>query len=92
MLGGSYLLTKLLLPSLEAAASGGMTGSAPDSGCETTAQGTDYKGEGNDPNGGSMGAARVINVSSGGMYTVSVKGMAADLNSQGVEPYDGSLM
>lgn len=82
MVGGTHLLTKLLLPSLEAAAA---TAAVTDeNGSEPTSGGT---GSGN-----SVGGARVINVSSGGMYSVSAKGVAADLNSVGVEPYDGTLM
>lgn len=68
MVGGAFLLTKLLLPSLERAAAA-------------------------DTRGGNAGSgARVINVSSAGMYTVSANGIAKDLNSVGVEPYDGTLM
>lgn len=67
MLGGTYLLTKLVLPSLERAAE------------EAEREGREA-------------GAHVINVSSGGMYTVSAAGVAADLNSLSVEPYDGTLM
>lgn len=70
MLGGSYLLTKLLLPVLENAATADVEGNS----------------------GTVRGAARVINVSSGGMYAVSATGVAEDLNSVKVEPYDGTLM
>lgn len=91
MVGGTHLLTKLLLPSLEAAAA---TAAVTDeNGSEPTSS-----GPGSEPaTGGTgsrnlLGGARVINVSSGGMYSVSPKGVAADLNSVGVEPYDGTLM
>lgn len=81
MLGGTYLLTKLLLPALEKAAS---TAEAPPT--ESTAA----------AGGGSVGVegagARVINVSSGGMYTVSGAGIADDIDSEGVEPYDGTIV
>lgn len=70
MLGGTFLLTKLLLPSLLEA--------GPDTG----------KSGDRDVWGGS----RVVNVSSGGMYTVSADGVAADLNSDKIRPYDGALM
>ncbi|CAM9933418.1 unnamed protein product [Ectocarpus sp. 12 AP-2014] len=85
MLGGTYLLTKLLLPALEKAA---MT--AEDS---TVAAATSSAEGGADsrPGGGKTGA-RVINVSSGGMYTVSGAGIAADLDSKGVDPYDGTVV
>lgn len=79
MLGGTYLLTKLLLPALEVAAS-----TAP------TATAADGESEGGSGAGGR--GARVINVSSGGMYTVSGAGIAEDLNSEGVEPFDPTVV
>lgn len=84
MLGGTYLLTKLLLPALEKAA---MTAEDSTSAASTSAEG----GADSIPGGGKRGA-RVINVSSGGMYTVSGAGVAADLDSKGVDPYDGTVV
>ena len=81
MLGGTYLLTKLLLPALEEAASARPTPTA------TAGSGRDASG-----GGGGHGGARVINVSSGGMYTVSGAGIAGDLNSEGVEPFDPTVV
>eukprot|EP00903_Cladosiphon_okamuranus_P011221 g10587.t1 len=81
MLGGTYLLTKLLLPALEKAAS---TGAAPPPAITSA--------EGKSSVGGAGGGARVINVSSGGMYTVSGAGIADDIDSEGVEPYDGTIV
>lgn len=72
MLGGTFLLTKLLMPALEKAA----------------AQGSTENAEGDAPEGG----ARVINVSSGGMYTVSGEGISGDMDSRRVVPYDSTVM
>lgn len=76
MLGGSFLLTKLLMPALDEAATRHGSGG-----------GTEKDG-GVAPGGG----ARVINVSSGGMYTVSGEGISNDMDSRRVEPYDGTIM
>ncbi|CAM9756681.1 unnamed protein product [Scytosiphon promiscuus] len=80
MLGGTYLLTRLLLPALEEAAKAASTTAA-------AAEGSSDGGERGQPDG-----ARVINVSSGGMYTVSGAGVAKDMNSTKVEPYDGTVV
>lgn len=86
MLGGTQLLTKLLLPALENASSG--SAEAATSTTATTAAAVTTTGKGT---GGGAGA-RVINVSSGGMYTVSGAGVAQDMDSKGVEPYDGTVV
>ncbi|CAN0002459.1 unnamed protein product [Pylaiella littoralis] len=80
MLGGTQLLTKLLLPALENASSA--------SAAAATATAGTLTGEG----GGGGAGARVVNVSSGGMYTVSGAGIAEDMDSKGVEPYDGTVV
>lgn len=85
MLGGTYLLTKLLLPALEKAA---CTTGAPPPSTTSDARG----GDGGSDGGGGGKGARVINVSSGGMYTVSGAGIADDIDSEGVEPYDGTVV
>ncbi|CAM9460763.1 unnamed protein product [Hapterophycus canaliculatus] len=78
MVGGAYLLTRLLLPALEEAAKI----------ATTTAAGAGAASD----DGGQKEGARVINVSSGGMYTVSGAGIAEDMNSKRVEPYDGTVV
>ena len=76
MLGGTFLLTKLLMPALEEAATRHGSG------------GSTEKAEGVAPGGG----GRVINVSSGGMYTVSGEGISKDMDSRRVDPYDAAVM
>lgn len=75
MLGGTFLLTKLLLPALEGASTNSSDG-----------------GEGRPNKLGGSGRARVINVSSGGMYTVAGGGVSENMDSNRVKPYDGTLM
>lgn len=81
MLGGTFLLTRLLLPALEEAAKTATTTEA------AAGEGGGESGERRPSQG-----ARVINVSSGGMYTVSGAGIAEDMNSEKVEPYDGTVV
>lgn len=71
MMGGTYLLTKLLLPALENAA-------------------VSQEKEG--MSRGEEGLARVINVSSAGMYTVSGSGISKDLESRRVDPWDPTVV
>ncbi|CAM9475878.1 unnamed protein product [Laminaria digitata] len=77
MLGGTFLLTKLLMPALEKAATQHGSGRGTEKGAGAAAPG---------------GGARVINVSSGGMYTVSGEGVSKDMDSRRVEPYDGTVI
>ena len=82
MLGGTYLLTKLLLPALEKTAS---TAEAPSPETTSATAAGSVSGVG-------RAEARVINVSSGGMYTVSAAGIADDIDSEGVKPYNGTIV
>ena len=82
MLGGTYLLTKLLLPALEKTAS---TAEPPSPETTSATAAGSVSGVG-------RAEARVINVSSGGMYTVSAAGIADDIDSEGVKPYNGTIV
>lgn len=78
MLGGSHLLTKLLMPALEN---------------EVVVGGSDVNEAGSDAEATKgCRSSRVINVSSGGMYTVSADKVAEDMDSRAVDPYDGTFM
>ena len=96
MLGGTHLLTKLLLPALENAAAAEAaetltptTAVAPSSG-DAAGVASDAGSAGRS---GVRGAgARVINVSSAGMYTVSGKGISKDLESRRVDPWDATVV
>lgn len=101
MLGGTYLLTKMLLPALENAAaraaigtssvaSGSSSGSASAEAAADNESNVSQEKEGM-PRGGE-GLARVINVSSAGMYTVSGSGISKDLGSRRVDPWDPTVV